>query len=299
MSHHHHGLPSRTGSRRALRLTLAVTLAFFLLELVGGILANSLALLSDAAHMLSDVAALALSLFAIWFAGKPPTLKKSFGFYRVEVLAALVNGAALAGISLFILYESYQRLLSPPEVKGGLMLAVAVAGLFANLAGAFILGRSAHGEHSLNLRGAFLHVLGDALGSVGAIAAALVIQFTGWYVADPIISAAVAVFILVSSGRLVRESCDVLLEGTPSHLDLGEIERLLLAVPGVADVHDLHLWTITSGLVSMSCHVVVKPHSDPELVLAEVNNLMRERFGVEHTTVQLESKDYCCACLPV
>lgn len=297
--HHHHGLPSRTGSRRALGLALVVTFAFFIIEVIGGIVANSLALLSDAAHMLSDAAALGLGLFAIWFAGKPPTLKKSFGFYRVEILAALLNGATLIGISIFILYESYQRLLAPPEVKGGLMMVVAVAGLVANVASALILSRGGRGEHSLNLRGAFLHVLGDALGSVGAIGAALVIQLTGWYAADPIISAVVAVFILFSSWNLVRESCDVLLEGTPAHLDLGDIQRAILAVRGVADVHDLHLWTITSGLVSMSCHIVAEPYSDAEQVLEDVNNLMRERFGVEHTTVQMESKEYCCACLPV
>src|SRR5690606_37375556 len=235
---HDHSHDLRELGRRRLSIVLAITAAFMVVELIGGILANSLALIADAAHMLSDVASLALAIFALWFSRRPATPRKSFGYLRIEILAALINGATLIALSLLIYWQAWTRLRAPQEVEGGLMLAVAAGGLIVNIIGALLL----HGAsgHSLNVRGAYLHVLGDLLGSVGAIAAAFVILFTGWMPADPIISAVVATLILYSSFRLVRESVDVLLEATPAHIDLTEVQRSIESIPGVERVYGLH-----------------------------------------------------------
>jgi len=272
--------------KKNLRLALWITASWFLIELIGGLYANSLALIADAAHMLTDLAALGLSLFALKISTRPATHSKTFGYMRAEILAALANGIFLILIAMYIFYESYQRFWEPQEIKSVPMLVVAVTGLLANIATAVLLFRSRH--DNLNLRGAFLHVLGDALGSLGAIIAGLLILFRQWYLADPIVSTLVGALVLYSSWELVTESVDVLLEGTPRHLNVSSILTDLGGVSGVVSVHDLHVWSITSGIIAMSCHLVLKKDEDAGHVLAESSRLMREKYGIEHTTIQIE-----------
>ena len=278
-------------NRRPLVVALAITSTFLVVEVIGAIATNSLALLADAGHMLTDVAALALSLFAIWIARRPVTLARSFGYLRAEVLAAAVNAASLVAISIYIFWEAFQRLGDPPEVDSGPMLAVAFAGLLANVASAWVLMRGGGHRESLNVRGAFLHVIGDMLGSVGAIIAALVMLATGWYLADPILSAGIGALILWSSWRLLRESADVLLEATPRHIDPGAVRTMMIEVDGVEDVHDLHVWTVTSGLVAMSSHVEVSAAREWHEVLLDLSTLLREQFGIAHVTLQPEEPE--------
>ena len=285
--HHDHGHDHfRSAGRKALLTVLAITGTFMLVEFVGGWLANSLALLADAVHMLTDVAAVALSLFAMSVARRPATPAKTYGYLRMEILAALINGAALIVLSLFIFYEAFQRFRSPAEIESGLMLGVAITGLLVNVVAALLLHRSA--GHSLNVRGAYLHVLGDLLGSVGAVTAAIIIMTTGWVQADPLISILVGCLILVSSWRLVRESVDVLLEAAPRHIDLAEVHQAMRDVPAVEDVHDLHVWTLTSGYLAMSGHAVVSDPTQNQRVLEEIYHCLRDRFGIQHVTVQIE-----------
>jgi cobalt-zinc-cadmium efflux system protein len=259
-------------------------------EVIGGWLTGSLALLADAGHMLADVAALALALIAAWFASRPATSNKTFGYYRLEILAALVNGVALVVISLLILYEAYQRWSAPPVVQGGAVMLVASGGLAINLISAWIL----HGRHEidLNMRGAWLHVLSDALGSLGAIVAGAVMWLYGWFAADPLFSALIGVLIVWSSWRLIRESTNVLLEGTPAHINLAAVEDSILRTDGVSDVHDLHVWTITSGREALSAHVIhAYEVSQPEL-LKELRAKLHDRFGVDHLTIQMETPEF-------
>ncbi len=277
---------ARGASRKALLTVLVLTGLFLIAEVVGGILSHSLALLADAGHMLTDVAALGLSLFALRFAQRPATEEKTYGWLRVEILAALLNGAALIVISLVIFYEAWARLHEPMEIRGGLMLAVAAVGLVVNVVAAVLLQRSA--GHSLNVRGAYLHVLGDMLGSVGAIVAAVVIMTTGWTPADPLISVLVGLLILAGSWKLVRESVDILLEAVPRHIDLARVRDALDDIPGVEDVHDLHVWTVTSGVLAMSGHAVVPEPADHQAALDAIHGRMRQRFGIDHVTFQLE-----------
>lgn len=291
-SGHRHGPGGAGHAREADRTTLLVVItltgAFMVAELVGGILAGSLALLADAAHMLTDVGALALSLFAIRFARRPATQDKTYGYLRAEILAALLNGAVLIVVSVFIFLEAWDRFNQPVPVRGGLMLAVAAGGLVVNVIAAFLLHRSA-GE-SLNVRGAYIHVLGDLLGSVGAIAAAVIILATAWYPADPIISVLVGGLILWSSFKLVRESADVLLEAVPAHLDLDEIRTSIQRIPGIEAVHDLHVWTVTSGYFAMSGHAVIADVERTQDVLSAIHDRMHEEFGISHVTVQVEPR---------
>ncbi|MBI4544926.1 MAG: cation transporter [Gemmatimonadetes bacterium] len=280
--HGHHRLLGQKG----LKLVLAITATFMVAEFAGGVLANSLALMADAAHMLTDVAALALALLALRFAQRPATAGKTYGYLRLEILAALVNGAGLIVLSFFIFYEAYRRMQVPVAVESGLMLAVASLGLAVNLVAAWILQRSA--GHSLNVRGAYLHVLGDLLGSVGAILAAVLILSTGWLRADPLVSVAVGVLILVSSWNLVKESVNVLLEAVPAYIDLKDVRQAIDEIPGVDDVHDLHVWTVTSGFLAMSGHAVVQQPQEHHRILLEIHRRMREQFGIRHVTVQLE-----------
>lgn len=284
--HGHAHVHAREVGRKRLVVVLVLTATFMVVEFVGGILSNSLALLADAAHMLTDVAALSLSLFALWFGQRPATREKTFGYLRIEILAALFNGATLIILSFFIFREAWHRFADPVEIHGQLMLSVAVAGLLVNIFAAYMLHRSA-GE-SLNVRGAYLHVLGDLLGSVGAISAAIVILLTGWTAVDPLISVLVGGLILLSSYKLVRESVDVLLEAVPSHLDVEEIRREIRSVPGVAAVHDLHVWTVTSGYFAMSGHARVTDLEQTQPVLAEIHQRMHDKFGITHVTVQIE-----------
>jgi cobalt-zinc-cadmium efflux system protein len=259
-------------------------------EVLGGWWTGSLALLADAGHMLTDVAALGLALTAAWFGSRPATSHKTFGYHRLEILAALVNGVALVVISILILYEAYQRWAAPPIVQGKLVMLVATGGLAINLISARIL----HGRHEidLNMRGAWLHVISDALGSLGAIVAGGLMWVYGWYAADPLFSALIGVLIVWSSWRLIRESTNVLLEGTPAHINLAAVEDSILRTAGVANVHDLHVWTITSGREALSAHVIhAYEVSQPEL-LKELRAKLHDRFGVDHLTIQMETADF-------
>jgi cobalt-zinc-cadmium efflux system protein len=273
---------------RRLRAALIVTAVFLVVEVVGGFLSNSLALLADAGHMLTDVAALALSLFVAWFSRQPASPAKTYGYLRWEVLAAFLNGATLLLISVWIVWEAALRLRTPEPLGSGLMLVVAIAGLIVNVIAARML--HAHGASSLNVRAAYLHVLGDLLGSVGTVAAAVIIRWTGWLAADPIASILMAALILRGAWRLVRESVDVLLESSPSHISLGSVRAQLEAIPGVESVHDLHVWTVTSGLVAMSAHAIVRESDRHQHVLEHVHDAMR-LFGIDHVTVQLERRE--------
>jgi cobalt-zinc-cadmium efflux system protein len=284
---HAHGTANARGkSQRALAVVLALTATFTVAEVVGGLLTGSLALLADAGHMLSDNFSIGLALFAAWAAAKPPTPNRSFGFKRAEILAALVNGVTLVAISIWIFFEAFRRLQSPPEILAGPMLLVATLGLLVNVAGAVILSRS--GTENLNVQGALRHVLADLLGSVGAISAALVILLTGWRYADPLVSVLIALLVLASSWRLLRESTTILLEGAPSGLDANEIGERMVGVRGVREVHDLHVWTITSGFPSLSAHVLVGEHEDCHARRRDLERLLASEYGIEHTTLQVD-----------
>lgn len=276
---------------RYLGIALGITLAFFFIELAGGILTNSLALLTDAWHMLIDVLALALSLGAMWIAQRPVTTKRTYGYYRAEILAAFLQGIFLWAIVLFIFYEAIQRIPHPPEVMSLNMLIIAVFGLIANGLSAFTLSRSE--DESLNVQGAFLHVVADTLGSIGAISAGIIMYFTGWYLADPLISMMIGVLIFYRSGKIVRESANILLEGVPSHIDLDAIEQRILEVKGVKSVHDLHVWCITpTEMCIMSGHVVVRERADRKMLMSILIHMLKEEFGIDHTTIQLEDEGY-------
>jgi len=285
-----HRAPLRQESRRRLTLVLGITAAVMVAEAVGGWLAHSLALLADAGHMLADVAALGLSLVVAYLVQRPATAERTFGLLRLEIVAALVNGAALLAISLGIALEALQRFRAPSQVHGALLLGVAAVSLVANVAGAAILHRGHH--HSLNQRGAYLHIVGDVLGSAGALAAGAIILATGWVQADPLISVLIAVLILGSAWRLVKESTDILLEAAPGHIALADVHDRIASIPGVASVHDLHVWTVTSGVIAMSGHLVVQNPGDNQRVLEAVQERLGA-MGIGHVTVQMERDPTC------
>jgi cobalt-zinc-cadmium efflux system protein len=271
---------------RRLKLALALSCIYFFAELIGGFLTNSLALLSDAGHMLSDIGALALSLFAFRIAKRPATLSSTFGYHRVEILAALFNGLTLWLIVGVIFTAAYNRFLDPPPVESYGMMVVASVGLLVNIVAGAVLYGSHH--HNLNLRGAFLHIVSDALGSVGAIAAGLIMLFSGWYVADPVISILIGLLILHASWNLVKESLSVLMQAVPKGIRLEDVQRCLEEVEGVSKVHDLHVWAVTSDLFTLSAHAVVENGGDFHQVLNGIEEVLKERFNIEHTTIQLE-----------
>lgn len=283
---HSHGHNRHSGSMRRLTATLLLSCGYAVAEVVGGLLPNSLALLADAGHMLTDVAALGLSLFAVWVARRPPTPKRTYGYYRAEILAALANGATLIAISLFIFAEAYHRLWEPPPVTGGLMMGIACGGLAVNLLGLRILG-GGRGE-SLNEQGAWLHVLTDALGSVGAILAATLIWAFGWFWADPVASVLIGTLVVYSSWQLLAEAVSVLMESVPRGIDVDEVRNVLRAVQGVASVHDLHVWSITSGMNALSAHVVVEDGHPSATLLGQLRSTVHKRFGIDHVTIQIE-----------
>ena len=285
-----HRAPLRAESRRRLSLVLGITAAVMVAEAVGGWLAHSLALLADAGHMLADVAALGLSLVVAHLAQRPATAERTFGLLRLEIVAALVNGAALLAISLGIALEAYHRFGAPQPVRGALLLGVAAVSLVANAAGAAILHRG-H-RHSLNQRGAYLHIVGDVLGSAGALAAGAIILATGWVQADPLISVLIALLILGSAWRLVKESTAILLEAAPAHIALADVHDCIASIPGVASVHDLHVWTVTSGVIAMSGHLVVQNPGDNQRVLKAVQQRLGG-MGIGHVTVQMERDPTC------
>ncbi|HYZ90278.1 MAG TPA: cation diffusion facilitator family transporter, partial [Myxococcales bacterium] len=290
MTHHHHG-PMREGEAKRLSLALVLALVAMLAEGIGGWVSHSLALLSDAGHMLADAAAITLSLFAVRVGSRPADARRTYGYYRLEILAALLNGAVLIAIALAIALEAWQRLLHPHAVHVRIVVLLALFGIILNAAGMWLTHTR---DSSMNLRSTFLHLAGDLLNSVGVLASALIIAWTGRTEADPIISFLIAGTIVWSAVRLCREAVDVLLEGVPAHLDFSEVNRALGGVPGVAAVHDLHVWTITSGLVALSCHIVVtcegpdcRSHDE---ILTDARQVLRDRFRIEHTTIQFESE---------
>jgi cobalt-zinc-cadmium efflux system protein len=266
----------------------AISALYFIAEVVAGFLTNSLALLSDAGHMLSDIGAMALSLFAFRMAKRPATHQSTYGFHRVEILAALFNGLSLWLIVGIIFASAYNRFAQPPVVESFGMMIVAVVGLFVNIAAAAML----HGRHrhNLNLRGAFLHVVSDAVGSVGAIAAGIIMLTTGWYLADPLISIFIGGLILFSSWSLVKESVSVLMQSVPKGIQLEEVRLTIEAVDGVSKVHDLHIWAVTSDIFTLSAHAVVTNGEDFHEVLNNIEDTLKERFNIEHTTIQLETE---------
>jgi cobalt-zinc-cadmium efflux system protein len=274
-----------------LAASVSITAAFFVIELVGGILTNSLALQTDAIHMLTDVVALAYALAAAWLAQRPVSLRRTYGYYRVEILSAFLNGILLWAVVIFVFYEAIQRIQRPAGVQSLNMLIIAVLGLVSNGLVAVTLSRSRN--ESLNLKGAFLHVVADILGSVGAISAGLIMLFTGWYQADPIASIMIGVLVFYSSGRLVRDSVNVLLEGVPSHIDLSRVERRILDMKGVKNIHDLHVWSIAdTKMCCMSSHVVVEDGTNGKDLVTKLILVLKEEFGIDHTTIQLEDENY-------
>lgn len=290
--HHHHGHDhhgTREGNKKGLFIALGITAGIMLLEFIGGLVTNSLALLSDSGHMLSDASSLLLSLVAIWFAAKPPSSKKTYGFYRFEILAALFNGITLFVVSGFIIWEAIRRFQEPPTVASGTMMGIAFIGLFANLLSAWSLMRKGDVKENINLRSAYLHIIGDALGSVGAILAGIVMLLFDWYIADPIISVIVAVLILKSAWGVLSHSVHILMEGTPITIDQEEVKRVLKRIDGVLDVHDLHVWSITSGLDSFSCHLLIQDDTDSQRILQEAIEEMEKQFKIQHTTIQVET----------
>ncbi len=284
MGHPHHAHGERP--RRALLGALAISSVFLVVEAFGAWWTGSLALAADAGHMFADVGGLALALFASWIATRPPTPAKTYGYQRAEILAALLTSLVLLALAGAILYEAAQRLREPHPVPGGPLLIIGALGLGANLASAWLLRRQAQGN--LNVRAAYLEVLGDALGSVGVLMAAVVIMRTGWTPIDSLVSVGIGLFIIVRTWRLLAQVVNVLLEGTPAHLDIGEIEAAMRSVLGVRRVHELHVWTLTSGRDAMSAHVVVDDLSASDRLLEELHRVLHARFGVDHTTIQLE-----------
>ena len=283
---HSHG-PRSDASVLRLKIALALTFLYMIAEAVGGLLTNSLALLADAGHMLTDVAAMSLTLFAFWFAARPATPKKTYGYYRMEILAAFVNGVALVLLSLWVIYEAIERWQAPPEVKGNQLLLIACGGLIVNLFAAWLL-HSRH-KHDLNMRGAFLHVVGDLLGSVAAIVAGILIITSGWMWADAAGSILISLIIIVGAWRLILDSVNVLLEGTPRHIDLSSVEDAITGTAGVIGIHDLHIWTISSGIHALSVHISHDEsivHSD---LLAVVRQRLHDSFGIDHLTIQMET----------
>ncbi len=270
-----------------LKVALVLTFVYMIAEAVGGWLTNSLALLADAGHMLTDVAAMSLTLFAFWFAARPATSKKTYGYYRLEILAAFINGVALVVLSLWVVYEAVERWQSPPDIKGAQLLLIASGGLIVNIIAAWLL-HSGH-KHDLNMRGAFLHVIGDLLGSVAAMGAGLLILGFGWTWADAAGSIFISAIIIVGAWRLILDSVNVLLEGTPRHINMTTVEESILETPGVTGIHDLHIWTISSGIHALSVHISHDEsvlHSD---LLAVVRGKLHDGFGIDHLTIQMET----------
>ncbi len=284
MSHDHDHVSGR--SRRALAIALALTATYTAVEVVGGLVTGSLALLADAVHMLSDNVAIALALFAVWLGAKPATPERTFGYRRAEVLVALANGVTLVALSIWIFYAAFTRLDDPPEVLGGWMLAIAVVGVGVNLASGAILYGSRAGN--LNVEAAFRHVVADVLGSVGVIVAAVVILATGWLEADPLVSILIGVLVLASSWTILRDSTSILLEAAPRDVDTRAVGERLAGAPGVVDVHDLHIWTITSGFPALSAHVLVRRGEDCHARRRELELILAREFGIEHSTLQVD-----------
>jgi cobalt-zinc-cadmium efflux system protein len=287
---HEHGHDARqsVGGRRDLLIALSITILMMIVEVIGGWLSNSLALLSDAGHMLTDNLALLLSFFAMKFATMPATERKTFGFFRLEILAALVNGIVLVLISVYIMFQAYLRMVNPQPVQGKLMLVIAVIGLVANIIGALVLFKHSHAN--LNIRGAYLHIVGDALSSIGVVIGGLIILYTGWYLIDPILSFLISLVIIYGAWALVKESVNVLLESVPSHINIEAVAAEIATVKGVREAYHIHVWTITSGVYALSAHVLIddQPVSGSRDIINEIRELLSKKFNVLHSTIQLE-----------
>ncbi|RFU62704.1 cation diffusion facilitator family transporter [Bacillus sp. V59.32b] len=296
MASHDHGHSHKHGqnaNKKSLKISFFLISTYMIIEIIGGVMTNSLALLSDAGHMLSDAAALGLSYLAMVFGEKRASLTKTFGYKRFEVLAALINGITLVVISLYIFWEAYNRFSDPPSVLSSGMLLIAFIGLLVNILAAFILNRG-DTSGNLNVRSAFLHVLGDLLGSVGAIVAALLIMFFGWNISDPIASVIVAILIIISAYRVTRDSVHVLMEGTPTNIQVTEVQNALSSLDDVAGVHDLHIWSISSDLPSLSCHLVITEKGNYDSILQQAKKVLHEKFEIDHTTIQIDSRNAAC-----
>lgn len=288
---HSHG---HGANKNALKLSFFLIASYMIVEVIGGLMTNSLALLSDAGHMLSDAAALGLSYLAMTWGQKQASKSKTFGYKRFEVLAAFINGLALSVISIYIFWEAFQRFANPPGVMSGGMLTIAVIGLLVNIAAAFILMRGDTSEN-LNVRSAFLHVLGDLLGSVGAIVAALLIMFFGWNLADPIASVIVAVLVVLSAYRVTRDSIHILMEGTPVNINTDELEQSLLRIDHVVEVHDLHVWALSSDIILLSCHIVTEDQAYHRAVMEQAQKLIKEDYEINHITIQMDTPGIQCS----
>jgi cobalt-zinc-cadmium efflux system protein len=284
------GEHSYGSNRRRLRLVLALTFIYMIVEAVGAWLTNSLALLADAGHMLTDVGGLGLALAAMWMAERTAPPEKTYGYYRLEILAAFANATALGITSLLLLYEAYQRVQSPPMVRGREMTVIATGGLVMNMVGLWLLSHPRH--TSLNVRGAFLHILSDALGSIGAMSAGLAIWLWDWRVADPLFSVITALLIIVCAGRLIRDSVNILLEATPAHIDVEAVKQAMREVTGVLDIHDLHIWTIIPGREALSVHIVLHEGASHKTTLEILQERLKQEFGIAHATLQLETPDF-------
>ncbi|OIK16369.1 cation transporter [Bacillus sp. MUM 116] len=298
MGHHHHGHShghghSHTNNKKALFASFLIIAGFMIVEVVGGILTNSLALLSDAGHMLSDAVSLGLSYFAIKLGERKVTQEKTYGYKRFEIIAAALNGITLIVVALFIFYEAFHRFLAPPEVQSKGMLVISVTGLVVNIIAAWILMKGDK-EENLNVRSAFLHVIGDMLGSVGAIIAALLILFFGWGIADPIASVIVAILIIFSGFRVTKDSFHILMEGAPEQIDMKKVKAALAGIPMVEEVHDLHIWTITSGYPILSCHITIHDDGVHDEILSYSQKILHDQFEIEHSTIQIEKAAIGC-----
>ena len=289
---HTHQVSASAKNKKPLTIVFFLTLTYLIVEVIGGLWTGSLALLADAGHMLTDVAGVGLALLAIWFAEKPASPERTYGYYRVEILAALTNAVVLILISLYILYEAFERFKNPPEVESGGMLAVAAIGLIVNFVGVFIL--RAGSKESLNMKGAYFEVLSDMLTSVGVIIAGIIMLTTGWYYADPLISAGIGLFILPRTWSLLKDAVGVLLEGTPSDVNIATLRDKLSKLEGVADIHDLHVWSLTSGVNALSVHAVLAGGSEHDEVLERVHKCCTSEFKITHVTAQTEREGFGC-----
>ncbi len=288
--HDHQRSTSAASNQARLGVALGLAAAYMIAEVIGGLWTGSLALLADAGHMLSDVVALSLSVLAIRLARRPATAQQTYGHHRTEILAALAHGLLLVGVAVYIVTEAAERIQSPQPILGGPMLVIASGGLVVNLVGLWVLSEGRH--HNLNVRGAWLHVLSDALGSIGAIAAGALVWRFGWYWADPVASALIALLVVYSAWALLREAVAVLMEWAPGHVDVQQVEGCIAALPGVLAVHDLHVWTISNGMVALSGHVVAQNPTGHGKLLQEISDLLHSRFEISHATIQIESEDF-------
>lgn len=292
-NHSHSHNHTHNANKKALTISFILIASFMFVEFIGGYLTNSLALISDAGHMLSDAVALGLSLSALIFGARAATPSKTYGYKRFEILAALLNGLVLVLLAIFIFKEAIDRLSEPPHVIGKGMMIISVIGLLINIIVAWILHSKGSTDGNLNVRSAFLHVIGDLLGSVGAIIAAILIMLFGWYIADPIASMIVSLLVLYSGWHVLKESVNILMEAKPANIDFEEVTNLLKSVNGVEDIHDLHIWMITSDFTAMTVHLHVKPDADRDIILEKVKRSVFEKYGIKHVTVQIEGKQLC------